>query len=184
MDWYVQLVIGCILFLLLFGVGRMFAGKKGTWSQTLPPTYDPIVTRDGTDSDSAGEQRVRLFLERYFKLPFNKVRPDFLENTVTGHNLELDCYNDDLKLAVEYNGRQHYEFTPRFQANKEAFYNQRYRDELKKIWCREHGITLLTVPYTEKDIEYFLAKKLAELQGDEEVERHVLHGRKKSASNK
>ncbi|NQZ58906.1 MAG: carbohydrate-binding protein [Lentisphaeraceae bacterium] len=53
-----------------------------------------------------------------------------MRNPVTGgsHNLEIDCYNDELRIGVEYQGRQHYSFNPRFHKNKEAFRNQQYRD--------------------------------------------------------
>ena len=113
--------------------------------------------------DSRGEIECRRVLEKIFKRPFNKIRPNFLNNPVTdgNYNLELDCYNDDLKIAVEYSGRQHYEYTPYFHKNKEAFYNQKYRDELKKRMCKDNGIILIEVPYTVKieNIEQFLVNK-------------------------
>ena len=30
---------------------------------------------------------------------FYKVRPDFMKDPVTGHFLELDCYNDEFKIS-------------------------------------------------------------------------------------
>jgi hypothetical protein len=84
-------------------------------------------------------------------------------NPVTGSqfNLELDCFNESLKLAVEYNGAQHYQFIPFFHKNQEAFYNQKYRDELKRMRCREMGITLIEVPHTEdKRLEAYLEEQL------------------------
>ena len=114
--------------------------------------------------DSKGEIECKRVLESIFNKPFNKVRPDFLRNQVTGNtnNLEIDCYNDELKLGLEYNGRQHYEFVPYFHRNKETFYNQKYRDELKRIKCRDNGIMLIEVPYNIKiqDIERFIKVEL------------------------
>jgi hypothetical protein len=84
-------------------------------------------------------------------------------NPVTGsqYNLELDCYNESLRLAVEYQGEQHYKFIPYFHKNREAFLNQKYRDELKRMRCKELGITLIEVPYTEKRrIREFLTEQL------------------------
>ena len=117
--------------------------------------------------ESKGEQACRRALFNIFRKEFVKVRPNFLNNPVTGGraNLELDCYNDDLKLAVEYSGKQHYSFTPFFHKNKEAFLNQRYRDELKRMKCKENGITLIEVDYTipiEK-IESHLRDRLKQL---------------------
>lgn len=112
--------------------------------------------------ESKGEAECRRVLETLFKEPFPSARPDFLSNPVTGVNLELDCYNKDLQLAVEYNGIQHYEYTPRFHKNKEAFMNQKYRDELKRQMCELHGVNLIEVPNMLKivDIEAFIVKEL------------------------
>jgi hypothetical protein len=115
--------------------------------------------------ESKGERASRAAAERIFNKPFIKVRPDFLRNTVTNHNLELDVYNEELKLAIEYSGRQHYEFVPFFHKNYEAFLNQKYRDEMKKNKCKEQEIQLIEIPYTVKleDIESFIrieSKKL------------------------
>jgi hypothetical protein len=81
------------------------------------------------------------------------------------YNLEIDCYSPKLKLGVEYNGIQHYKFTPHFHKNHEAFRNQQYRDELKRRMCNENNVTLIEVPYTvkNKDIPAFLFEKLKPL---------------------
>jgi hypothetical protein len=120
--------------------------------------------------ESKGEIECRRALESILKKPFSKARPDFLRNEVTGgvYNMELDCYNPELKIAVEYNGQQHYRFIPYFHRNKDRFINQRYRDVLKRKLCEENGITLIEVPYTiaVNDIENFLRKKLREIAMD------------------
>jgi hypothetical protein len=118
-------------------------------------------------SDSKGEIICRNTLQTIFKKPFNKIRPDFLRNKALDNNmnLEIDCYNDELKLGVEYNGRQHYEFVPFFHKNKEAFHNQKYRDYMKKDLCKKNGIRLISVPYTikPKHIESFLTEKIKKI---------------------
>jgi hypothetical protein len=102
--------------------------------------------------ESKGETECRRVLQMIFNRPFNKSRPDFLRNPVTGnkYNLELDCYDHQLKLAVEYNGEQHYNYIPYFHKNKEAFLNQKYRDDMKRRICKENNIVLIEVPYTIK----------------------------------
>jgi len=114
--------------------------------------------------DSSGEIECRRVLQKHFKRRFDKCRPNFLNNPVTGghFNMELDCYDHDLKIAVEYNGAQHYKYLPFFHKNKEAFYNQKYRDELKSRMCRDNGIILIEVPYTVKiqDIEMYIINEL------------------------
>lgn len=115
-------------------------------------------------NDSKGEVECRKIMERIFNKPFKKARPDFLKNPVTGNNfnLELDCYNSELKIAVEYNGAQHYKYIPYFHKNKEAFLNQKYRDDMKRRICQEQGILLIEVPYTVaiNQIADYLIKEL------------------------
>lgn len=50
------------------------------------------------------ERICKITLEILTGYRFESVRPDWLRNPLTGRNLELDCYNDTLKLALEYNG--------------------------------------------------------------------------------
>ena len=97
------------------------------------------------------EELCRKTLEKIFKKKFIKTRPKWLKR------LELDCYNEELKIALEYNGMQHYEFVPYFHKNKiENFYKQQERDSLKIELCKNKGIELCIVPYYIKDIETFI----------------------------
>ena len=174
-EWitYVQnnlfeiLLISSVVIIILVALFRI--NKTGSWSDTY--YYEPLKNNIKTKSESIpskGEMRCKQYLEKYFnyKYDFPKSRPDFMVNKVTGdkYNLELDCYNSELQLAVEYNGEQHYKYIPFFHKNKEAFYNQKYRDEIKRIRCRDLGIKLIEVPYTElNNIENYLKKELINL---------------------
>jgi hypothetical protein len=157
----------CLLFLLMGGIYHWIRGKKGSWSTHY--FYDEMLiqhrtTEDKKQKESKGETECRRVLESIFQRKFKKVRPQFLKNPVTGgtNNLELDCYNEELGVAVEYDGRQHAEYTPYFHKNKEAFYNQQYRDYMKQQMCKENNIKLIKVPHTVKinKIEEFLIREL------------------------
>ena len=82
------------------------------------------------------------------------IRPDFLKNPKTKRNLELDCYYEKkigdrtIKLAVEYQGIQHYSYVSRFHKKGiEDLEYTKWKDEYKKKICREKGICLICVPY-------------------------------------
>lgn len=76
------------------------------------------------------------------------IRPDFLKNPVTKRNLELDAYDPETKVALEYNGIQHYEFSCNFHKSYKDFQKQVNRDLLKKKLCNDVGIKLIDIPYT------------------------------------
>lgn len=158
-----------LFFFLIGALYKKIRGESGTYSTSY--FYDKDISSSNKKQnnrffhkDSKGEIECRRVLEKIFRRSFNKIRPNFLNNPVTdgNYNLELDCYNDDLKLAVEYSGKQHYEYVPYFHKNKEAFYNQKYRDELKKRMCKDNGIILIEVPYSVKhdDIEQYLINEI------------------------
>lgn len=96
---------------------------------------------------SKGEDICKSTMEQLYGKPFYTIRPDFLRNPETGKNLELDCYNHELKMAVEFNGIQHYVWPNFTGQTKEEFINQVRRDEFKVRSCDANGIYLITVPY-------------------------------------
>jgi hypothetical protein len=161
------IVIVSIIFIIGLGIYYKIKGNKGTYNNKEKYDYffkrkellKPIKIKRGK-TESKGEKECRRVLEKIFNKPFLSVRPDFLKNPVTGneHNLEIDCYNEDLKLGVEYNGVQHYKYVSFFHKNKEHFLNQKYRDEMKKNMCKDNDITLIEVPYyiAIDEIEKFL----------------------------
>lgn len=177
------LFILAISILITIFVINIFSGSKGSYSDHSEMMWtlfnkkykdsNDIEYKDPTDSnyiepkkkvsfESKGETECRKAIESITGQPFPRSRPSFLHNKISGHNLELDCFNDDLKLAVEYNGEQHYKYIPYFHSSKDSFYNIKYRDEMKKQLCDQAGIKLIIVPYTVKinNIESYIASKL------------------------
>jgi len=105
--------------------------------------------------ESRGEKLTRNILEQEF-FPgsvFSSVRPNWLKNPATGRNLELDCYNERMRLAVEIHGKQHYEQVPIMHGHGEEglrkFHDGQRRDMLKRTLCARRGVRLIEVPYTE-----------------------------------
>jgi hypothetical protein len=161
----ILLLISFVIFVMYY-ITRL--NEKGTY---LKPSADLFYSipkyqkpKPKIVTTSKGEMICKQVMENIFKKPFNKVRPDFLKNQVTGKCLELDIFNEEMKLAVEYNGQQHYKYTPYFHKSYEAFLNQRYRDEMKKVKCTEAGIKLIEVPCSVPNdkIEEYILKRLEE----------------------
>ena len=181
-NYYFEIVIVlCIIFLILYAIYIKFSGNKGTWSKSVPSYVQEEEEEDDEDSqkkkkrrrggggggESKGEVECRRVMQNLFNKPFYKIRPKFLNNPVTfgSNNLELDCYNEELRIAVEYDGAQHYKYIPYFHKSYEGFMNQRYRDYMKEQMCKENGIRLIRVPYTVKieDIETHIVDKLEDI---------------------
>ena len=124
---------------------------------------------------SKGEKLCKEVIEDIYGVPFYCVRPNFLKNPETGRNLELDLYNDSLKIAVEYSGIGHYKYPNPFHKTREEFINQVRRDQFKVDMCDANGVYLITVPYSvnleydaiRKYIEYYLPERHAKrLEGN------------------
>lgn len=122
-------------------------------SPSLSSSPSSTSTTPKEEKLSKGERACKEYVEEYFGKSFTRCRPDFMQNPVTKENLELDLYNEELKLAIEYNGRQHYEYVPFMHTTKESFYSQQYRDLIKQDLCKKNGIELIIVPYKIPDSE-------------------------------
>lgn len=93
--------------------------------------------------------KYELFIENYLKnnnLKFQVEKK--LENSIQRFDFYLE--NEKHKIAIEYNGAQHYKEIEFFKNTLEDY--QR-RDEKKKIYCKERNIDLYTIPYWLSDNE-------------------------------
>ena len=83
-------------------------------------------------------------------------RPDWLISS-KGERLELDFFIDKLSIAIEVQGKQHFEFTPLFHESEWGFCEQQRRDREKSRICDRRGITLLYV-CDKNDLEVIIAE--------------------------
>lgn len=157
-------LIVCILFILgcawYFSDSKRRHHVKGLTKDALKE-YNRLFSKK--KKHKKHENVCRSILERLTGKSFPSIRPDWLKSPQTGRNLEIDCYNDELKIAVEVQGRQHYEYTPHFHRRGEIdFENQKKRDRWKKAKCEKLGITFIEIPYTmNKDkAEPFIREQL------------------------
>ena len=87
-----------------------------------------------------------------FKKDFIKIRPNWLKNTDTNYSMEIDMYNEELNIACEYNGLQHYKFSSLFHKKYEDFLLQQKRDIIKYETINKRGTQLIIIPYNIKKI--------------------------------
>ena len=78
------------------------------------------------------------------------------------HYLEIDCFNRELGIGVEFQCRQHTNYIPYFHRSIDAYENMKYRDNLKRSLCSQNGILLLEVGHDTAipDIKGVLREKL------------------------
>lgn len=76
-------------------------------------------------------------------------RPDFLKNTFSGKNYEIDIYCKNLKIGFEYQGAVHFERIKRFKNNPD---NSRLNDVRKFDLLRLIKGKLVVVEIFEQDL--------------------------------
>ena len=96
------------------------------------------------------QTKCKQIFEEIFQTTFASQRPKWLINPKTKRRLELDGYNENLKLAFEYDGRQHSEPFRNTNRHKAQFIQLQYRDSIKNEICKLKGVTLIRIPFTIK----------------------------------
>lgn len=129
------------------------------------PKKEITVIPWGAADKSRGERLCAQILSNLLGLEFLTVRIPEIKNPETGQPLEIDCYNVETKIGLEYQGPQHYHH-PNWTGNSfDDFRKQIARDEFKRTRCHELGIRLIEVPYNVKEIELqdYILDKLQEV---------------------
>ncbi len=130
------------------------------------------------------ENAVRLLLEHLIGEPLTKARPSWLVNS-DGNQMELDGYNQELGLAFEYQGEQHFYFVPFFHGSKTAFHKRLEDDKLKKELCKARGIALICPDYLldPDGLESFLRCELRKAKPHIKLNSDSLHWREMNIGN-
>jgi len=123
----------------------------GLQASTLRP-IDQFVKRI-RDFFMASKLEKYLANELYTRLGHLSTRQNYRPDWMEG--LELDFYIEELNLAAEVQGDQHYRFVPHFHGSRDRFEEQQDRDAKKSLICRQKGIRLVEI-YTETDADIFV----------------------------
>jgi hypothetical protein len=136
--------------------GPLPKGRQ-SWVDILGLKKKPDIRKK---TGSRGEEWCAQILSQlYDGYTFIKIRLDKFKNPETNRALELDFYCKELNLAVEYNGRQHYEYTKFFHQTLNDFEKQKIRDLIKEGYCDIFNINLIEIP---------------NLQSYEEIEKYIV----------
>jgi hypothetical protein len=90
-----------------------------------------------------GERITRVIFEVLFGKRFPKSRPSWLR-TARGTQLELDGYCEELGVAFEHQGGQHY--STKYVSPRHNLAEIQKRDRRKRLLCRKRGVKLLAIP--------------------------------------
>lgn len=108
------------------------------------PTFNNILSGQWCPicSASKNERICNLFFEKLFKNKFIKYKPEWLINS-RGNRMELDGFCQELGIAFEHNGEQHYLENNYWKTDLK----QRQKDDLLKIeLCKKYNIKLIVIP--------------------------------------
>jgi hypothetical protein len=91
---------------------------------------------------SKSEADIIKELEKITNAKFPTILPSWL--LYNGKSLELDGYNADLGIALEFSGPQHTKWIPSNEPYK-TYLNRVMNDEAKKRICKENNVYLIVV---------------------------------------
>ena len=92
------------------------------------------------------------YVEKILKDNQIKIEPQWERWYRCEYPMKFDFYLPEKNTCIEYNGKQHYEPIKHF-GGEYAYADQFFRDERKRKFCKENGIKLVEIPYTENNEE-------------------------------
>lgn len=127
--------------------------------------YNSIKYKTWCPHCSAGksQETLRCILEDALQSNSSIIRPEWLRNPRTKHKFEIDIYFPDFKLAVEYNGAQHY-IPIDFFGGQETLERIQKSDEEKRELIKKSSHVETFIIFTYEDVidEEHVRKKLEE----------------------
>lgn len=117
-------------------------------------------------NNSIGENAIILTLEKWgYKYKTQYTFP----NCKDKHVLKFDVYDVDNNILIEFQGEQHYypiDFSGQGKDSaQEAFKQLQKRDNIKKKYCKDNNLSLICIPYWERDnVEDFLIKQYEKIR--------------------
>lgn len=132
---------------------------KRTWEcahgHRWQASYNSIFSKGSWCPECAtgiSERICRAYFEQLFGSKFPKRRPDWLRSP-EGNQMELDGYSEELKIAFEHHGNQHYHAGSFFVESEIDLDRQKLLDSWKQKLCFKNGVRLFEIPQIGKYVK-------------------------------
>ena len=86
----------------------------------------------------------------------------------------FDFYLPKEKIAIEFDGLQHYKFIEYFHKTKENFYKRQQQDKEKNQFCIDNNIILFRIPYDEIDNIFDILTQIFEEKSSTTIEKFMV----------
>lgn len=101
---------------------------------------------------SKGEERIaQLLTHEGYKFQREYIIPQVKGKQPLRYDFAVLARDGTLECLIEFEGRQHYEFTPHFHENRQAFARYQEHDRIKISACLARRIPLYVIPYTDEE---------------------------------
>ena len=105
------------------------------------------------DSDSEAVKNIKIFLEEENIKYSTEVTFDDLYSPDSDKKLRIDFYLPDYDLYIEYDGKQHFEWSEKGIFTYDKYLKIKERDEIKDDYFRENNLRLVRISYKQNEIE-------------------------------
>lgn len=106
----------------------------------------------GCITHSIGETNIKNILEQNnIEYKTQKTFPELKSKRNRLLSFDFEAKNDNLKYLIEFDGEQHNSYQPYFHNTYEDFLEAQERDMIKNQYCLKNSISLIRIPYWERD---------------------------------
>jgi hypothetical protein len=140
--------------LIISAVGNWQCGDGHRWSAIVNNVVN-LGSWCKSCKNNQGEQITRFIFQKLTGKLFPSKRPIWLRFEGTNRSLELDGFNEELSIAFEHQGKQHYQSSQR----KSRYYSDSViLNDIEKLRiCNDKGIKVLEVPQIGEIIKLDIA---------------------------
>lgn len=127
----------------------------------LYKTYEKAgITKLFRGGSAESDYVIQLYAKALNEEPEYEKTFEWLKSPRTNAKLRLDAFFEKEKLAIEYNGPQHYMLVKKYEQTEEDLKVRQEIDAFKIKICKEHGIKTIVVKYKDIVDENYIKNSL------------------------